>query len=65
MSLTAALILAAWLLVPAYAFYTASGAWKADGTRTRAATPTLAIAAAFFPAAYNDERQTARGRAER
>ena len=61
MPLVALLIVGAWLLVPAYAFYTASGAWKESGARTRAASPTLALVSLVYPQAYNDEAKLLAG----
>lgn len=61
MPILALLIVAAWLLVPAYAFYTASGAWSADGRRTRAVSPTQAIVNLVYPQAYNDDAKLLAG----
>lgn len=51
---TALFIVAAWLLLPAYGFYCASGAWTEDGYEVRAVAPTQLLASAIFPAAANE-----------
>jgi hypothetical protein len=51
--LTAAFIVASWLLLPAYGFYCASGAWTEEGDSVRAAPPTQWIASWIFPGSGN------------
>lgn len=53
MPLTAAFIVACWLLLPAYGFYCASGAWTEDGARADAPPPTLWMASWIFPGVSN------------
>ena len=51
MPATALLIVAAWLVVPAYGMYAASGTWSDTGAKVFALSPAATLASAVFPAA--------------
>jgi hypothetical protein len=69
MPATALLIIAAWLLVPAYGIYAASGAWEQFGNdaenlvKVPAVSPVATIASAVLPAAKPGDVEPLRGAA--